>query len=228
MDRGRLPHHILAACKDLEIPFFQYLKQLMADLSLTEEWENLRPVRIGIASRRIRHGWEDAWKGALPRKVKLDLYSQYKSCPGPSYNMFANIEKPVRSVFSMFLLGSMSLRVETGRMMAEKREDRECVLCHQGLVEDQEHFACECPFYSEEREQLLTRLGLQALTQEGLPEAMRTYEIQFVSYINKIWEKRRTELERRSKILLNLDLIRNCQINKRVKKRLVQNVVNSM
>ena len=41
MDCGRLPHHILAACKDLEIPFFQYLKQLMADLSFTEEWESL-------------------------------------------------------------------------------------------------------------------------------------------------------------------------------------------
>ena len=228
MDRGRLPRHILAACKDLEIPFFQYLKQLMADLSFTEEWESLRPVRIGIASRRIRHGWEDAWKGALPRKVKLDLYSWYKSRPGPSYHMFANIENPVRSVFSMFLLGSMTLRVETGRMLAEKWEDRECVLCHQGLVKDQEHFTCECPFYSEEREQLLARLGLEALTREGLPEAIHTYEIQFVSYINKIWEKRRTELERRSKILLNLDLVRNSKISKRLKKRFVQNVVNSM
>ena len=86
----------------------------------------------------------------------------------------------------MFLLGSMTLCVETGRMMAEKREDRECVLCHQGLVEDQEHFACGCPFYSEEREQLLARLGLEALTQEGLPEAIRAHEIRFVSYIHKI------------------------------------------
>ena len=89
----------------------------------------------------------------------------------------------------MFLLGSMTLRVETGHMLAEKQEEREYVLCHQGLVEDQEHFACECPFYSEEREQLLAQLGLDALTQEDLAETIRAHEFRFVNYIHKIWEE---------------------------------------
>ena len=206
MDCGRLPRHILAACKDLETPFFQHLKQLMADLSFSNEWENLRPVRMGIAIRRIRHGWEDAWREAVPRKVKLDLYSHYKAHHGPSYYMHANIDKPVRSVFSMFLLGSMTLCVETGHMLGERRDECECVLCHQGLVEDQEHFACECPFYQEEREQLLGWLGLDDLRQEDLLGLLRSHEFRFVHYISKIWGKR-TEFERRSKILLNLDLI---------------------
>ena len=121
----------------------------------------------------------------------------------------------------MFLLGSMTLCVET-----ERREERECVLCHQGLVEDQEHFACECPFYQEEREQLLARLGLDAPTREELPELIRAHEFQFVNYIQKIWEKRCTELERRSKILLNLDLVRKSKVSKRIKKRIVQAIYN--
>jgi len=46
------------------------------------------------------------------------------------------------------------LRIEQGRYVEEKVEERLCVLCQDSRVEDEAHFMLECPLYAKEREKM--------------------------------------------------------------------------
>ena len=50
--------------------------------------------------------------------------------------------------------GTNSLRVETGRWRGEALENRICMLCGTGAVEDETHFLLSCEIYSELRQQM--------------------------------------------------------------------------
>ena len=52
----------------------------------------------------------------------------------------------------------MELRVETGKWVGMKWEDRICAQCNSGEVEDVEHFLLRCSCVDNEREVLMKRM----------------------------------------------------------------------
>ncbi len=62
-----------------------------------------------------------------------------------------------RVALTRFRLSSHNLAIETGRFVNIDREDRICMYCRQGAIENEYHFLLICPFYSDIRAKYLPR-----------------------------------------------------------------------
>ena len=93
---------------------------------------------------------------------KLRTYAQFKyECGLEPYLISINSYER-RVLVSKFRLGICPLRIESGRYEVVSRnskgrpvEQRVCLQCMLGRVEDEFHFLLECPAYSNKRERLL-------------------------------------------------------------------------
>ena len=64
------------------------------------------------------------------------------------------------SLFAQFRCGILPLQIEVGRYKNIPLCDRICAICHTD-VEDEIHFLCQCPLYSEYRNQLFRSAFLE-------------------------------------------------------------------
>ena len=65
-----------------------------------------------------------------------------------------NISKYQRSLYAQFRIGILPLEIEVGRFHNIELNLRLCKLCNLDVVEDEIHFLCDCPKYSEYRNTL--------------------------------------------------------------------------
>ena len=76
--------------------------------------------------------------------------------------MFRNVLKNKQSVYAQFRLGILPFAIETGRFKNIKEsvtgkfrntnvEERYCIICNSGAVEDEFHYLFECSVYQNER-----------------------------------------------------------------------------
>ena len=76
-----------------------------------------------------------------------------------------------RSGIAGMRCGTNSLRVETGRWRGEVLENRICMLCGTGAVEDETHFLLYCEIYAELRQQMYDQIeeatGLRFQVMQG-------------------------------------------------------------
>src|SRR3569833_2495247 len=100
----------------------------------------------------------ETWQLALQKKEKLRVYRTLKfnlkqeayiswSLPAEHMSHFANLRS-----------GSHHLRVETGRWKKEREEDRVCLVCLTGKVENELHFLLDCYVYNRLRQNLYQRV----------------------------------------------------------------------
>ncbi len=68
-----------------------------------------------------------------------------------------NIDRYEKSLVSQLRYGILPLRVETGRFIGEKHNDRTCTLCNTPNVEDQLHFLFHCNLYNIQRQSLFVQ-----------------------------------------------------------------------
>ena len=65
------------------------------------------------------------------------------------------IRKGLRQILAKLRGATTELRLETGRWIGSRREDRICTQCCLGEVEDVEHFVLRCGKLAREREELV-------------------------------------------------------------------------
>ena len=75
-----------------------------------------------------------------------------------------------RKLIAALRSGTNWLRVETGRWSKEMVENRKCMVCASGSVEDEEHFLLRCPGYASQRKAMIE--GISAKTSWNI-EVMR-------------------------------------------------------
>ncbi len=56
-----------------------------------------------------------------------------------------------RSHLAQFRSGILPLQIEVGRWANKNVEDRLCLVCNEGLVEDEQHFIFHCNYYNLKR-----------------------------------------------------------------------------
>ncbi len=69
------------------------------------------------------------------------------------------LPKYEKSIFAQLRCGILPLRVETGRFSRTPLEDRKCEMCDLDVIEDEQHFICTCPLYSQERQVLYHKIN---------------------------------------------------------------------
>src|SRR4051794_3212850 len=89
------------------------------------------------------------------RKRDCDLESRIKETKVKAVSLIKKREEYLRlpneqrSLIATMRSGTNCLRVETGRWLGEALENRICVLCGTGAVEDEQHFVVSCEIYTE-------------------------------------------------------------------------------
>ena len=92
----------------------------------------------------------------MQKKDKLRLYRVLKVEWGREEYLGLPTEQ--RVLLAELRCGTNRLRVETGRWKQEVWEDRICLLCGSGEVEDERHVLLKCALYTNLREQFFRRV----------------------------------------------------------------------
>ena len=145
------------------------------------------------------------WKHADRPDSKLRTYKTFKTCSFLENYLLHIPNVKLRNEFTKLRISSHRLQIETGRFTRPRKtpvNERLCKFCNTGDVEDEEHFILSCPFYSNERASLYTKLNSFSTfnslsTQEKFHFIMSYNEgdievlSHIIQFVNSCCEKRR-------------------------------------
>ena len=109
------------------------------------------PVNIDACKSLLFSKQSGSWLAAVRQKPKLRFYVQFKNLLLPEKYVQINLSSYERSVLAQIRFGILKLHVETGRYNNTKLEDRLCQICHQNVIEDENHFLFDCTAYDAPR-----------------------------------------------------------------------------
>ena len=145
-----------------------YTKTLLFELGLGKFWSLQRtfdPDCVDLVPRwrdRVRtsiHAREQTlWRNSCLDRPKLRTYVTLKVQLLPEPWLVLPMRGGGLSELVKLRGGSSRLRIEKGRFSQEALEDRVCVFCDSGLVEDEAHFMVACPVYDDLRSTLWASL----------------------------------------------------------------------
>ena len=105
---------------------------------------------------KAKESYIEHWKTKLENSNKLEFYKTFKS--DFTCEQYLNtIKNPVlRRNYTKFRISNHNLMIEHGRYGKPKipRENRLCLICNSGHVENENHLIFECSYYNELRERL--------------------------------------------------------------------------
>ena len=138
--------------------------------------------------------WKASWAHRTGENGKKDNYKIKKVGP--------NVER-LCSLLAQFRCGILPLRIETGRYVGEKPNERRLrKICDSQQIEDETHFLLHCPFYSVLRNTLFSSVEHADLDQ--LSDTNKTIVLmnnsprQTAKYLVGAYEKRKTFLYTRN------------------------------
>ena len=112
--------------------------------------------------RRVQEVEQVKWRLEVIKSTKLRIYATIKQeLRLEEYLLQDKVPKQGKIVFTALRIGSYPLRIETGRWQfpIEPREERVCLKCMSGAVEDEKHMMLDCKAYELQREELYRRIG---------------------------------------------------------------------
>ncbi len=137
--------------------FSSHVNQICSDLDYKECFTNKEVLNLPNVKLKLLECFESKWRRKVESMDKLDIYSKIKTTFGSERYLLINIDRYEKSLLSQLRYGILPLRVETGRFIGEKHNDRTCTLCNSGNVEDQLHFLFHCNLYNPQRQDLYVK-----------------------------------------------------------------------
>ena len=151
------------------------IEKLINTLKLSDKIGNHFKFKIAT-KKALESGWEKWWKSSLddPQLSRLNFYQKVKKEYGyERYLNTQNFEK--RRLISKIRCSDHVLEIERERRKPAKnrrpREQRKCVYCNKGEVEDEVHFLFTCDLYTQIRDKYPFPLGETSaiFSEESLP-----------------------------------------------------------
>ena len=115
---------------------------------------DLNPMQKLLLDKEIA-----SWDVARYNKDKLRTYNIFKWNFGCEDYITQNLDKRIRSLVAQFRFGILPLQIEIGRYRNIPVENRTCSSCI-NLIEDEFHLLCECPLYTNARQNLFETVQL--------------------------------------------------------------------
>ena len=151
-----------------------YTKKMMKEVGLGECWEKQDVMKVdkgtwrSIVWKKIQDKEQEEWRKRMDSKSKLRTYRTMKrDLEAEKYLEEGTAQQ--RRVMVMMRGGTNDLRIETGRYEKLEEEERICIFCESGEVEDERHFLCRCEAWKDEREVVLRevrKLGVRMTEEE--------------------------------------------------------------
>jgi len=127
----------------------------------------------GTIKEKIREREETQWKERMQSKPKLRTYILLKTQLIFEHAYLTTRDKEAREVMTRLRGGTNELRIETGRYAITNRDrplelnERRCLICMNGEIEDETHFVMNCSVYEDLREKMFDAVS-SILTREGI------------------------------------------------------------
>lgn len=149
-------------------------KELMMELEMETEW---RTEKIGTqeewtrkVTTKIHQKEQREWRARMKTITKLDNYRKWKKQLKPEQYLQGGDLVKLNRYWTQLRVGSCELRVETMRFGRDSRErkDRQCVLCAEGGVEDEEHLLFDCTTYTQIRNEMMNEIETKTMGQKQM------------------------------------------------------------
>ena len=127
------------------------VKCIFRDIKANHYFENLIPCDLEFVYKQLLELETTNWNSSRYGKPKLRLYNMFKPDLTQEDYFSMNISKINRSLFAQLRAGILPLQIEVGRFRNIPISERLCIICNNGEIDDEIHFVCSCPVYSEFR-----------------------------------------------------------------------------
>jgi len=132
----------------------------LKDLHLEHIWQSENILNenhfIKLVGELIYRNEESEWKRNMEKKNKLRTYRKLKS-ELKLEKYIIEVERRRRHL-TMLRGGTNKLRIERGRWVREREEERVCMICGCEEVEDEKHFLLRCSRYVRERVEMFEKI----------------------------------------------------------------------
>ena len=106
----------------------------------------------------IQNREEKEWQQEVASKRKLGNYRTLKTDLRLEQYLTVEANKKGRELLTQLRVGNSNLRIERGRWVGEKEQDRKCMTCMNGEIEDERHFVLDCVTYSDLRDKMFREI----------------------------------------------------------------------
>ena len=155
---------------------WKYLKEL----GLEHIWESEDLERLGkknfdsLVKTVIERKEEQDWIERMKQKPKLRLYRKLKDRLVLE-DYVIKFERGRRKFFTRLRCGTNHLRIERGRWVGEREEERVCNVCLSNEVENEIHYLLRCPMYVKERVKMFEKIRQEC-------------KLEYVESMNEDWQ----------------------------------------
>jgi len=111
-----------------------------------------------VFKMKVIEMYKHEWYDTVSKSTVMDLYKFFK--PDFGYEMYLDVlPKSLRIFFSRLRMSVHPLRIQTGRYTNDNRprNERYCMVCNLHDIEDEYHFICICPCFSNVRKQYIDK-----------------------------------------------------------------------
>ena len=159
MQTFRLPRKVLEwdimLCRN---NWSQDVKSLFYEIGLQNVYTNKHVCDLDVVCEKLRALEHSKWESSRYNKTKLLYYNMYKAVYEPEEYVISGISKHRRSLLAQIRAGVLPLQVEVGRFRGVQYQDRLCLVCGDGNVEDEYHLLCVCNKYKDLRTEMFNKV----------------------------------------------------------------------
>ena len=164
MDNSRLTKQIFNYNLAAEGKFSKFISDICDECNLSQSFSQRNILDLKLIQQREMTAFVEDWKQNVQSKPKLRTYVQVKSDYGVERYVKSFVPKYKRSLMAQMRLSILPIRLETGRFVCERLEERVCKLCELNRIEDEYHVLLECPCYNEIRDSCLNNIDKPTFT----------------------------------------------------------------
>ncbi len=142
MNADRLTKRIFIWDYNLCKNWCKEVKQIFELIECEEMFTNKLACNLTTVKNKCKDMQNVEWKHLLSTKPKLRTYVKFKEniCTEDCVKHCTSRRK--RSLMAQFRIGILQLHIETGRFRDKRINERVCLLCNSGEVENELHFLC--------------------------------------------------------------------------------------
>jgi hypothetical protein len=203
MKENRLPHIILKW--DINIGYVNSwsnnVKELMYKLDMGHNYENKELVSVNNVWALLHESFSNEWNNRILMMPKLRTYINFKNSYKVEPYVLSLMSRQKRSYLAQFRCGILPLQLEVGRWSNKEEEERLCLVCKNGHVENENHFIFVCTFYHMQRLEFFTNVSTKVI---GFTEMSNVEKLQlfmskefvsdFSTYLCKIFQMRQDKI----------------------------------